>query len=958
MFEVKILEILNPSQTTRDGQSGRTRPVLKVGLATQGSCLFLGDTEDSVCFDSDGQYTSAKSSAMAVPRFAREQVYSVVVNLDDGSPNAHTISLFRDGVRMCQPQKLPEALKGKPLFPAVTYRNLTVQVNFGAESMTKLPFSCRMVQDASVVDAKVLAAPKPKDGKYEVVFPCFLPDEGTFDWLDMWLEKNPDYTELSERMILSWAQKSGLFRQKGYDWKSSNDKPGMQFGVQALDDLTVCEILKTVAPVLERNLIVMEVKANLIKDDREALAKRFALDHCKKVAMVVMGEPDAAFKTKTHELLLKEKQEKADQEFKIHQLEEAQKRQLEKRKREIEKEHKKAERAVKRAKKAQDDEAKKAAEAAAAEAAAAAATEEKKEGEEAKEEEKKEEEKKPEEDKEEGEEEEKEDEEPEEKEPPKVSLTHEEKKVLFRKQIVTDLSAWELSTCFTNFSIPAKEEGFEEIRYEWSKKTKCAEYIKDWLLNKKLTTRIEDLKTSDGFQQQYGQFQAQVNRWRSKQNEWKETVRMRALAKERKAAAEVAAKAFKEAQQARVAAEKKAKQEAKEAAEKLAKEAKEEAERKAKEEAEKKEAEGREEKKEKEEGAEGEKADEPMEKKEEVAAAEPEKKEEEKKEEDDEEPAKEEEEAKAPDEDDTPIDLDGDDDFDVFGVENIMDIGKGQPLFANFSFEDWALMGLRYEFHKLAHAFRQDVADPERLGIHVDHLIFYYNKYFRKSLIQKHYGVETFEELVGLVSDSARINPANKVLESHLSDELDSFDLFVKLTEECRRERSLKADFGDEAAQLKFAQALMAPASSSGYSGGAKGSYGRDYQRSPRTTGPYAPAPGPQAPLPQQSQKGYSNYSSSKGQPKGGATVPAPYPSHHSSGGYQGGKSAPVGGSSFGGSKSGGYQGSKGGQQKGSSYSAPLPPPAGQPQSSYGKGRPSYGSSYGSSGGKGGSYGK
>ena len=35
-----------------------------------------------------------------------------------------------------------------------------------------------------------------QDGKYEVIFPVAVPDEGTFDWLDEFLEKNPEYVEL------------------------------------------------------------------------------------------------------------------------------------------------------------------------------------------------------------------------------------------------------------------------------------------------------------------------------------------------------------------------------------------------------------------------------------------------------------------------------------------------------------------------------------------------------------------------------------------------------------------------------------------------------------------------------------------------------------------------------------------------------------------------------------------
>merc|ERR1712039_1152625 len=72
-------------------------------------------------------------------------------------------------------------------------------------------------------------------------------------------------------------------------------------------------------------------------------------------------------------------------------------------------------------------------------------------------------------------------------------------------------------------------------------------------------------------------------------------------------------------------------------------------------------------------------------------------------------------------------------DVDVFTHENINDIGNGQPLFANFVYEDWTLLSLRYELHLLVHAFRHDVNDTDRQSFHESHLAYYYEKYFGKS---------------------------------------------------------------------------------------------------------------------------------------------------------------------------------------------------------------------------------
>merc|ERR1719382_573232 len=99
-----------------------------------------------------------------------------------------------------------------------------------------------------------------------------------------------------------------------------------------------------------------------------------------------------------------------------------------------------------------------------------------------------------------------------------------------------------------------------------------------------------------------------------------------------------------------------------------------------------------------------------------------------------------EEEEEEEEEDDGKVDFEK---LDVFGVEDIMDVGGGEPLFSCFGFEDWSMMSLRFEIHLLTHAFRRDVNDPDRVGIHLEHLQFYYSKYFKKQLNVRFYGVDT-----------------------------------------------------------------------------------------------------------------------------------------------------------------------------------------------------------------------
>merc|ERR1719203_1827466 len=123
-----------------------------------------------------------------------------------------------------------------------------------------------MVKDATATDVKVEKASEPEGGKYEVVFPVSMPDEGTFDWLDMFLEKEKakNFIELSDRKILDWAQKSGIWKAKGYANPGCNDKPDMNFQIRELDDCSMRKAIFTVAPLQKRNYVVMEVKSNLI----------------------------------------------------------------------------------------------------------------------------------------------------------------------------------------------------------------------------------------------------------------------------------------------------------------------------------------------------------------------------------------------------------------------------------------------------------------------------------------------------------------------------------------------------------------------------------------------------------------------------------------------------------------------------------------------------------------------
>lgn len=732
LFEAKIVE-----RVKREDKGATVTPkhVLRIGLSTAGSSLFLGETADSVCFDAEGFHMHNKVRTPTGKR-GGDGIYALLVNIDVGS-NANTVSLFKDGVRVSKPQALPEHFKGKVLYPTITFRNYTIQANFGPKPLAPLPFTCTMFQDATEKSAVVTPAP-PANEKHEVLFPVLLPGEGAFDWLDLFLSKNPKYTELSDRAILDWCEKSGI--KHSHAQTASHDKPSSNTGISDLDDMSVRRTLQSVCGLQNRSYVVMEVKGNLLKEDRALALKKFDSNQFNIVAQVLVAEPDKDFKEKVHALILKQKQEASDKEFQAKKAEEAKKKLIEKRQKELEKAKKKIEKERKR--KLDEIEKAKATAKAKAEGKEEEAAEETKEDDA----------------------EEEEVQAPEEpevaEEPPKVKLTDDEKKILFRVTETPDLMPFVLSTSFPRFSFPTKEEGFTEVKFGWAKEKAAETYLKNWILERKLTTRVEELVPGAWFNVQWKKWQSVARQWQDAQKAYKALLIATAQAK--------SAKAAKKAQAEKVAAVKA----------ELAKKA-----------AEAKKAAKKEGEEDKEEDAAMEQA---------PAAAE---------------------EQKEPEQEEAEEPQVNFDDFDVFSAEDVANIGGGMPLFKEFMFEDWMLINLAFELHLMTHSFKKDINDPDRSNMHVDHISFYYNKYYKKPLTLKNYGVETVQDLVNLVKDTVFITKGN-TLDSGLSADMENFQVFVQMTEELRRHRVLMLDVGEESFRLKF---IATPQTQSSPQGGKFG---------------------------------------------------------------------------------------------------------------------------------------
>merc|ERR1712039_180630 len=129
--------------------------------------------------------------------------------------------------------------------------------------------------------------------------------------------------------------------------------------------------------------------------------------------------------------------------------------------------------------------------------------------------------------------------------PPKVELTAEEKKIHYFKSQCPDMTGYLLSTSFATFSLPEKDEGFDDITYSWTKGTKAQEYIKKWILERKLSTKVEDLVPSKWFWDEKSRYEGELAKFHAKLVEWRTATIKKEQDKAAKAAAKVAAEKAK-----------------------------------------------------------------------------------------------------------------------------------------------------------------------------------------------------------------------------------------------------------------------------------------------------------------------------------------------------------------------------------------------------------------------------
>merc|ERR1712118_175980 len=74
-----------------------------------------------------------------------------------------------------------------------------------------------------------------------------------------------------------------------------------------MGELTLRKSIASASSYYERSYVVMEVKGNLLAEERKKALAKWDSNTFKKVAVVAMGEPPREFKAKVHEEMLTHK---------------------------------------------------------------------------------------------------------------------------------------------------------------------------------------------------------------------------------------------------------------------------------------------------------------------------------------------------------------------------------------------------------------------------------------------------------------------------------------------------------------------------------------------------------------------------------------------------------------------------------------------------------------------------
>ena len=286
-FEVKALDML-ASNTEFSRKTGATPNMLRVGFGTASCDLIIGADDDACGFDVEGSVWMGTEKKVAARRFGKSDVIGVMLNTIKGHTNENTISCFKNGVRLCQPQALPEHLRDTILFPIITVKNCSAMVNLGVFPCWSSPkWKQSLIGQCKNLEEKLMS--RPADGVYECVVPCGIPNSGLYPYVDA-LQKKTDnkYVEISTRAFIDWAEKSG---HRLSTKRTAMDSSSRHFGIALLDNTNSCLLrMIELAKFRGRHIVMVDAFNSLFNRMRHQKLRDIIAPRFKKIAHICMGD--------------------------------------------------------------------------------------------------------------------------------------------------------------------------------------------------------------------------------------------------------------------------------------------------------------------------------------------------------------------------------------------------------------------------------------------------------------------------------------------------------------------------------------------------------------------------------------------------------------------------------------------------------------------------------------------
>merc|ERR1719230_26099 len=93
--------------------------------------------------------------------------------------------------------------------------------------------------------------------------------------------------------------------------------------------------------------------------------------------------------------------------------------------------------------------------------------------------------------------------------------------MVFAKRPRPDANDRHVTKKFAQFTIPTKEEGFDEVKFVWADQAGATAHLQKYVLDRKKNSRVEDLKPSAWFTEKHTAFTKQLKEFRTKANAWR-----------------------------------------------------------------------------------------------------------------------------------------------------------------------------------------------------------------------------------------------------------------------------------------------------------------------------------------------------------------------------------------------------------------------------------------------------